>query len=250
VLIHGWPLNSDMWDYQARFLAHNGFRVIAYDRRGFGRSDKPWNGYEYDTFANDLADLIEHLDLRDVSLVGFSMGGGEVVRYAARYGTDRIARAALVSAVTPFLLETPDHDNGVKREVFDQMIDGLEADRPHFLAQFGKKFFGVGVLNQAVSTEMLQWALMMAMQASPKATIDCVRAFGETDFRPDMPKLTVPTLVIHGFEDKTVPIDLAGRAAVEALPNAQLIEYRSAPHGLFVTDKDRLNENLLAFLKG
>jgi len=249
VLIHGWPLNGDMWDYQARFLAGNGFRVISYDRRGFGRSDKPWNGYDYDTFSDDLADLIETLDLRDTSLVGFSMGGGEIARYAARYGTGRLRKAALVAAVTPFLLETPDHHNGVKREVFDQMIDGLEADRPHFLANFGKKFFGVGLLGGGVSAEMLQWSLMMAMQASPKATIDCVRAFGETDFRADMPKLDIPVLVIHGYEDKTVPIDIAGRAAAEALPNARLVEYRSAPHGLFITEKDRLNQDLLEFLR-
>ena len=247
VLIHGWPLNADMWEYQAVFLASQGFRVVAYDRRGFGRSGQPWQGYDYDTLADDLRALMNKLDLRDATLAGFSMGGGEVVRYLSRHGSDRVAKAVLISAVTPFLLKTPDHENGVDRGVFDDIIDGLSRDRPNFLAGFGKKFFGAGLLNFTVTTEILQWSWMMAMQGSPKATIDCVRAFSETDFRGDMAALKVPTLIIHGDADTTVPIDVAGREAARLVPHAAFHEYPGAPHGLFFTHKDDLNADLMAF---
>ncbi|WP_456316363.1 alpha/beta fold hydrolase [Teichococcus vastitatis] len=184
VLIHGWPLNADMWEYQAPVLASAGLRVISYDRRGFGRSGQPWSGYNYDTLADDLAAVMDHLDLRDATLVGFSMGGGEVARYLSRHGAaGRVSRAVLVSAVTPFLLRTADNPDGVDRSVFDGMIEGLQKDRPNFLATFGKQFFGAGLLTFSISSELLQWASMLALQASPKATMDCVRAFSETDFR-------------------------------------------------------------------
>lgn len=249
VFIHGWPLNADMWEYQMPYLTAQGFRTIAYDRRGFGRSGQPWTGYDYDTFADDLAALLDRLDLRRVTLVGFSMGGGEVARYLTRHGTDRIAKAVLIAAVTPYLLKAPDHPDGADVSVFDGMIAGLADDRPHFLANFSKSFFGIGMIQKPVSDEILQWCLMLAMQASPKGTIDCVRAFGHTDFRPDMKNFTVPTLVIHGDADQTVPIDISGRAAAKAVPGARLIEYAGAPHGLFVTEKDRLNGDLLDFLR-
>ena len=248
VLIHGWPLSGAMWEYQALFLASKGYRVIAPDRRGFGESGKPYAGYDYDTLANDLSDLMEALDLQGAALVGFSMGGGEVARYLARHGASRVSKAVLVSAVTPFLVKTADHADGVDRSTFDEMVQGLLADRPNFLGSFGKKFFGAGMLNFTVTAEILQWAQNLALQASPKATLDCVRAFSETDFRDDMRAFAVPTLVIHGDADATVPIDVSGRAAARMIPGAKLIEYGGAPHGLFFTEKDRLNADLIAFL--
>ena len=249
VLIHGWPLDSDMWEYQTSYLATQGLRCIAYDRRGFGRSDQPWTGYDYDTLADDLAAVIDQLDLREVTLVGFSMGGGEVARYLSRHGAGRVARAALISAVTPYLLKTPANADGADQSVFDQMVDGLRADRPHFLAGFGKTFFGAGLLNFSVSAEILQWANMMALLASPKATTDCVRAFSETDFRPDMAAFTMPTLIVHGASDATVPAAVSGRRAAQMIPHAQYIEYAGAPHALTFTEKDRLNADLLAFAR-
>ncbi|MCI0757012.1 alpha/beta fold hydrolase [Teichococcus vastitatis] len=251
VLIHGWPLNADMWEYQAPVLASAGLRVISYDRRGFGRSGQPWSGYNYDTLADDLAAVMDHLDLRDATLVGFSMGGGEVARYLSRHGAaGRVSRAVLVSAVTPFLLRTADNPDGVDRSVFDGMIEGLQKDRPNFLATFGKQFFGAGLLTFSISSELLQWASMLALQASPKATMDCVRAFSETDFRADLAGIAVPTLVVHGEGDATVPIGVSGRRAAQMIPGARLVEYAGAPHGLFFTEKDRLNQDLLAFIQG
>ena len=250
VLIHGWPLNGDMWEYQARILAGNGLRCVVPDRRGFGRSGQPWTGYDYDTLADDVDLLMQHLNLQGATLAGFSMGGGEVARLLARHGAGRVAKAVLIAAVTPYLLKTPDNPGGVDRGVFDGMIRGLEKDRPSFLATFGKTFFGASLLNFSVSSEILQWSLMMALQASPKATLDCVRAFSKTDFRRDMAAFTIPTLVIHGDGDATVPIDAAGRAAARLVPGAHLLEYPGAPHGLFYTERDRLNADLLAFIKG
>ncbi len=248
VLIHGWPLNAQMWEYQAPVLAAAGLRVVAYDRRGFGKSGQPWSGYDYDTLADDLAALMEALDLQGATLVGFSMGGGEVARYLSRHGAGRVAKAVLLSAVTPMLLKTADHPQGVDQAVFDKILAGLAADRPSFLATFGKQFFGAGLLNFTVTTEILEWALWMAMAASPKATTECVRAFSATDFRPDMAAFTVPTLVIHGTSDATVPIDVSGRAAAKLIPGARLVEYEGAPHATFFTEKDRLNQDLLGFI--
>ena len=250
VLIHGWPLNADMWEYQAPVLAERGHRVVIYDRRGFGRSDQPWSGYDYDILADDLAALMDHLDLRGAVLVGFSMGGGEVARYLSRHGAGRVSKAVLVSCVTPMLLKTADHPDGVDRSVFDQMVDGLKQDRPTFLATFGKKFYGAGLLNFTVTDGILEWTRGLALQASPKATMDCVRAFSETDFRPDMQAFTVPTLVIHGDADSTVPPDVTGRVAAEMIPGATLMMYPGAPHGLFFTEKDRLAADLTAFIAG
>ena len=250
VLIHGWPLNADMWEYQAPFLAENGCRVIAYDRRGFGRSDQPWSGYDYDTLADDLAAVMDKLDLRDAMLVGFSMGGGEVARYLSRHGAARVSHAVLVSAVTPYLLRTDAHPEGADRGIFDQMVEGLKNDRPGFLATFGKQFFGAGLLNFSVSSEILTWASMLALQASPKATLDCVRAFSETDFRPDMAHFTVPTMIIHGDADQTVPLAISAQKAAEMMPAAQLKVYPGAPHALTYTDRDKLNADLLGFAGG
>ena len=250
VFIHGWPLDSDMWEYQMPAVAKAGFRAVAYDRRGFGRSDQPWTGYDYDTFADDLKAVLDGLDLSDVTLVGFSMGGGEIARYMARHGGARVGRAVLVSAVTPFLLKTGDHPEGVDRSVFEGMIEGLVNDRPHFLANFSKTFFGAGVFSSPASTELMDWTGTLAMRASPKATADCVTAFGETDFRADMAHIRVPTLVIHGDEDATVPFEISGKAAAAAIPGARLVVYEGAPHAVPFTHKDRLTEDLLAFLRG
>jgi pimeloyl-ACP methyl ester carboxylesterase len=249
VLIHGWPLDSDMWEYQWPFLVDNGLRVVAYDRRGFGRSGQPLTGYDYDTMADDLKAVLDGLDLRDVTLVGFSMGGGEVARYMSRHHGERVSKAVLVSSVTPYLLLTDDNPEGVGRGTFDAMIDGLRKDRPCFLATFGKQFFGASLLNFTVSTEILQWSLMMAMLGSPKATIECVRAFAATDFRRDMGTFHVPTLIIHGDSDATVPVAKSARLAAAMIPQARLLEYPGAPHGLFFTEKDRLNQDLLDFIR-
>ena len=232
-----------------RFLVENGFRVVAYDRRGFGRSGKPWFGYDYDTLAADLGAIVEKLDLHDAALVGFSMGGGEVARYAANHGAGRVSSVALVSAVTPFLLQTQDNPDGVPQSVFDDFIAQLQADRPHFLNAFGKKFFGVGLVTSPVSAEILQWASMLALQASPAATIQCVRSFSSTDFRQDLTKLSMKTLIVHGDGDETVPIQVSGAAAAKLIPHAKFLTYPGAPHALVVTEKDRFNQDLLAFLR-
>lgn len=248
VFVHGWPLQADMWDYQMMPMVQHGLRAIAYDRRGFGRSDQPGGAYDYDVLADDLHAVLESLDLSDVTLVGFSMGGGEVARYMSRHGSRRIARCVLVSAVTPFLLKTADNPEGVDKTVFDQMVQKLLTDRPHFLASFGKMFYGVGLITSPVSTEILNWSAGMALQGSALATVACVRLFSETDFRADLRVFDRPTLVIHGLSDTTVPIEASGRRTATMIPGARLIEYEGAPHGLFYTERERLNGDLLSFL--
>ena len=249
VLIHGWPLSADSWDDQALALAEAGHRVIAYDRRGFGRSSQPFGGYDYDTLADDLADVLAATGATDeVSLVGFSMGGGEVARYLSRHSGRGVRKAALIGSVVPYVLQDDSNPDGVPAAMFEQIKDGLRRDRPHFLAGFAKQFFGVGWVSSPVSQEMLDWALTVAMQAGLKPTLACVDTFSRTDFRPDLPSFTVPTLIVHGTADKTVPIDPTARAAAKAIPGATLIEYDGAPHGLFATDKERLTRDLIDFL--
>lgn len=248
VLIHGWPLSSAMWEYQLNELPQRGIRCIAYDRRGFGRSDHPATGYDYDTLAGDLNDLLEHLDLKDVTLVGFSMGGGEVVRYLRTHGSARVSKVALIGAVTPYMLRTSDNPDGVDKGVFDQMDADLRADRPAFLTDFTKLFYGMGWITAPVSEPMIAANVELAMHASSRATLACVKAFSETDFRADLKAVTVPTLIIHGDSDKTVPIEASGRRTAAAIPGAQLLVYGGAPHGLFYTDRDRLNKDLEAFV--
>ncbi|GEO99922.1 alpha/beta fold hydrolase [Methylobacterium haplocladii] len=250
VLIHGWPLNADMWDYQSQALAEAGFRVIAYDRRGFGRSSQPSGGYDYDTFADDLAAIIEHGDLSDAVLVGFSMGGGEVARYIGRHGTARIGRTALVGAVPPYLLKGPDNPDGVDGSVFTGMKEGIAADRAQFFVDFGKTFLGVGRPGVDVSNGLQQWTLQLALQAGLRGTLACVDAFGTTDFRRDLEAFDTPTLVIHGDDDQVVPFEVSGRRAAGAIPGAELKVYAGAPHGLYATHKDRLSEDLIAFARG
>jgi pimeloyl-ACP methyl ester carboxylesterase len=243
VFIHGWAIGADMWEYQTTPLSRRGLRCIAYDRRGCGRSDHPDRGYDFDTFADDLAALLEHLDLRDVTLVGHSMGGGEVARYLSRHGARRIARAVLVGTITPFLRKTADNPDGVDDAVFAATIAALGEDRPAFLTAGAAGFFGAGLPGISVSPELMAWAVGLFLRASPSATIDMVRAFSTTDFRPDMPAFTVPTLVIHGDADANAPLALTGARTARAI-----VVYEGAPHGLFVTHKARFNEDLAAFV--
>jgi non-heme chloroperoxidase len=250
VLIHGWPADHQMWEHQSHSLAHYGKRVIAYDRRGFGKSDKPWGSYDYDVLADDLKAILDGLDLQNVTLVGFSMGGGEVARYMSRHGGARVSRVALVSAVTPFMLKTDDNPDGVPQEEFDKIIEGLRKDRPDFLQTFGKQFYGVGVVSKPVSQATLDWMQMLCLPAAPHATEECAKAFSSTDFRQDVRSIKVPTLIIHGTDDQTVPIKSSGDKTAELLPQATYIKYDGEPHGLFITAKDRLTQDLLDFTSG
>ncbi len=248
VLIHGWPLDADMWSAQALALAEKGHRVVAYDRRGFGRSDQPWAGYDYNTLSDDLGALIDHLGLEQVVLVGFSMGGGEVARYLSRHGAGKVAKAVLVSAVTPFMLKTETNPTGVDQSVFDAMAAGLREDRPHFYGSFIPAFYGNTMLKKRVSAEVIDWTFSLAMMGSARATLECAKAFAATDFRPDMAAFTMPTLIIHGTADATVPIDSSGRIAARMIEGSKLIEYDDEPHGIPATAPDRLSADLLAFI--
>lgn len=248
VLVHGWPLNADSWDDVATLLAHAGKRVIAYDRRGFGRSSQPWTGYDYDTLADDLAVVLTQCKADGAMVVGFSMGGGEVARYMRRHAGASVAKAVLISSVLPCLQRTADNPDGVDPAVFDEMLKGLKDDRPGFFQTFFKSFFGVGLLSRPVSDGVLQWAWTMAMQAGAHPTLECAKAFAGTDFRADLPSFKVPTLLIHGTDDQTVPIDASSRRTVRDIPGAVLLEFDGAPHGLLVTERDRVAAELLAFL--
>lgn len=249
VLIHGWPLNADSWEDQALALAEAGHRVIAYDRRGFGRSGQPWNGYDYNTLADDLADVLEATDARDAAIFGFSMGGGEVARYMARHGGKGVRAAGLIASVVPYMLKDATNPDGLDPQMIeDQMKAPIRADRPSFFAQFAKYFYGVGYITSPVSHEVLHNFERMAAQGSIKAILDCIDAFTSTDFRPDLACFTVPTLIVHGTSDQTVPIDISARAAARGIPDATFIEYEGEPHGLTVTAKDRLTADMLTFL--
>jgi pimeloyl-ACP methyl ester carboxylesterase len=244
---HGWPLNADSWEYQMNYLSSRGYRTIAFDRRGFGRSSQPWNGYDYDTFADDIAQLIEHLDLQDVTLVGFSMGGGDVSRYIARHGSSRVSRLVLLGAVTPIFGQVNGFEKGVPLDVFSGIRAGLLKDRAQFITDFGPMFYGSNQ-GQVVSDGVFAQTLNNALLASLKGTVDCVTAFSETDFREDMAKIDVPTLVIHGSGDQVVPLETTGKYAAELIKGATLKVYEGAPHGFTVTHADQLNEDLLAFV--
>lgn len=249
VLIHGWPLSGRMWEGQIDALRHAGYQVVSYDRRGFGQSGKTATGYTYDVFASDLKDLLEELNLTDVTLVGFSMGGGEVSRYAGLYGTDRVRSAMLVASVAPYLLKTADNpDGGMTHEDIEGMVKQVAQNRPQFLAGFTKKFLNWDENGAKLCDEFLDFAASMYMQASPVATQECVRAFGETDFRADLAKLTVPTLVVHGDKDQIVPLPASGQRVPQYAPNAELHVMAGAPHGLNATHNDEFNKILLDFV--
>ena len=248
ILIHGWPLSGDSWDPVMIALREAGMRAIAYDRRGFGRSDHAANGYDYDTFADDLADLIGHLGLTDnIGLAGFSMGGGEIARYLSRHSGKGVSAVALVSSVVPYMLRTEDNPDGVPQATFDQMTAGMQKDHRHFFTSFFKDFYGDGWITEAVSEEEKHWAWMTTMQAAKWAILEAANAFATTDFRPDLAHFRVPTLVIHGTADKTVPIDATGRQVAAQVPGAQLIEYQGEAHGVFATQTERLSQDLVAF---
>ena len=250
VFSHGWPLSSDSWESQMIFLASHGYRCIAHDRRGHGRSSQPWDGNEMDTYADDLAMLMDTLDLKNAVLIGFSTGGGEVARYIGRHGTKRVAKAALVSSVPPLMLQTPANPGGLPIKVFDDIRAGSIANRSQLYQDIASgPFFGFNRPGAKVSKGMIDSFWLQGMMAGHKNTYDCIKAFSETDFTEDLKKFDVPTLVIHGDDDQIVPIDAAGRAAAKIIKNAKLIVYPGAPHGLTDTHKEKLNADLLAFLK-
>lgn len=246
---HGWPLNSDSWESQMQFLAEKGYRVIAHDRRGHGRSSQPWEGNDMDHYADDLSDVIETLKLKDVTLVGFSTGGGEVARYIGRHGTKRVKKAALVSAVPPIMLKTENNPNGLPLEVFDGMRKASNENRSQLYLNIASgPFFGFNRPGAKPSQGMIQSFWRQGMLAGAKNTYDSIAAFSATDFRGDLAKFDIPTLVIHGDDDQIVPIETSGKASAALIKNAQLIVYAGAPHGLADTHKDRLNQDLLVFL--
>ncbi len=250
ILIHGWPLSSDSWDPQAFELAKAGYKVISYDRRGFGRSDQPWNGYDYSTLTDDLSDVMKATNAtNDATIVGFSMGGGEVARYCSKYDSKGVIKCGLISSIVPYMLQTLDNPDGVSKAKLDDILDGVKKDRPSFMRSFLMDFFGQGVLLNTVSEEIIDWVWSMTMQAGLKPTLSCAESFGMTDFRPELSTFKVPTLVIHGTSDKTVPIDATGRVAAKMINHSHYIEYDGAPHGLFVTHQQRLTDDLLSFLK-
>jgi non-heme chloroperoxidase len=250
VFSHGWPLCADSWESQMLFLATKGYRCIAHDRRGHGRSGQPWNGNEMDTYADDLSELIEKLDLKGAVLIGFSAGGGEVSRYIGRHGTKRVAKAALISAVPPLMLQTPANPEGTPIEKFDEIRKGCAADRSQFYKDLaGGPFFGANRPGAKVSRGMMDSFWLQGMQAGHKNTFDCIKAFSETDFTEDLKRIDVPTLVVHGDDDQIVPIGASGLRSSKLVRNAILKIYKGAPHGLLETHKEQLNADLLAFLK-
>jgi len=247
---HGWPLNSDSWESQMMFLADKGYRVIAHDRRGHGRSSQPWEGNDMDHYADDLATVINTLDLKDVTLVGFSTGGGEITRYIGRHGTDRVKKAALISAVPPMMLKTEDYPGGLPIEVFDGLRKASLANRSQLYRDIASgPFFGFNREGATPSQGLIDSFWVQGMQAGHKNTYDSIAAFSATDFRADLAKFDVPTLIVHGDDDQIVPIDASAHAAAKLVKDAQLIVYPGAPHGLADTHKDRLNQDLLAFLQ-
>jgi non-heme chloroperoxidase len=255
VLIHGWPLSGRSWEAQVAPLVEAGHRVVTYDRRGFGQSSQPWTGYDYDTFAADLDQLLSRLDLHDVTLVGFSMGGGEVVRYIARYGTAGVAKAVLAAAVPPYLYKSDDNPHGGLDDATIATFEtGVRTDRPAFLDGFTGEFFNAGGKGQldrksgAVSEPMRQYALRLAEVASPQGTLDCIAAFGRTDFRADVAAVTVPTLVVHGDSDAVVPFEVSGKRSHEAIAGSELVVIEGGPHGINASHPEQFNAALLDFL--
>lgn len=248
ILLHGWPLNERSWEAQVPVLLANGYRVISYARRGFGESSKPATGYNYDTFADDLHAIITKLDLKDITLVGFSMGTGEVARYISQYGDERIEKAIFISGILPALLKIENNPEGIEKSVFDDMIKKCIEDRPAFIARFLKDFYSHSIVGRkAVSEEMFKFSWNLAMEASGIATTNCIDAWGE-DFREDIKKIKVPSLVIHGSGDKITPIDICGKRLKEMLPGCEYLEIDGGPHGLLASHAEEVNAALVRFL--
>jgi non-heme chloroperoxidase len=249
VFSHGWPLSADAWEDQMLFLASRGFRCIAHDRRGHGRSSQPWNGNDMDTYADDLATLAETLDLEGAIHVGHSTGGGEVARYIGRYGTKRVAKAVLIGAVPPLMLRTAANPGGLPMETFDAIRAGVLADRSQYFKDLTAPFYGANRPGAKVSQGLRDSFWLQGMQAGLKAAVDCIRAFSETDFTNDLKAFDVPTLVLHGDDDQIVPIANSALLSAKAIPKARLVVYAGGSHGMCSTEKDRVNEDLLAFFK-
>jgi non-heme chloroperoxidase len=249
VFVHGWRLNSDMWEYQLPALVDRGLRCVAYDRRGCGRSDQPGAGYDFDTLADDLAALMDHLDLRDVTLVSHSMGSAEVARYLTRHGDERVARVALISPTLPYLQRDETNPEGVDPAAFDGISAALRADRPGYLTELAPAALGAGLPGVSVSDALTSWAIGLFLTASPKASIDTVYLHGVTDLRGDMASFTVPTLIVHGDSDALIPMEVSAQRAAPMIPDCTLVIYENASHWPFVTHRERLNEQLVAFAR-
>ena len=249
VFSHGWPLSADAWDPQMLFLGQNGYRVIAHDRRGHGRSSQPWNGNDMDTYADDLAALVEALDLKDATLVGHSTGGGEVTRYIGRHGSGRVAGAVLIGAVPPLMLKTAKNPGGLPISVFDENRDAVFADRSQFFKDLSMPFYGYNKPGAKVSQGVRDSFWLQGMQCSMKGAYDCIKAFSETDFTEDLKKIDVPTLILHGDADQIVPIGASALLSSKLVKNATLKVYPGAPHGMCTTRANEVNTDLLAFLK-
>lgn len=247
VFISGWGLSSEMWSYQMIDLSARGLRCIAYDRRGHGRSDDPGRGYDYDTLADDLAALLDHLDLRGVTLAAHSMGSGEAVRYLTRYGSSRVDRLALIGTALPFPLKTADNPDGFNRELIDIQRAMWHRDFPRWLFENEGPYFGAGLPGCSVSPEIVEWTKADMRQTSLKAILDCNLTLIETDFRAELRDISLPTLIVHGDRDSSFPIEMSGLLVSRLLPNNQFIVYENAPHGLYITHMQRLNEDLLEF---
>lgn len=247
ILIHGWPLSHKAWEKQITALVNRGYRVIAYDRRGFGQSDAPWEGYDYDTLASDLHALIMQLDLQQVNLVGFSMGGGEVIRYLTRYGAEKISKIALVASIIPLVKQKADNPDGVPEAGLNDILNALKTDRLNFLSNFHPAFYNYKSDGNPVSKQQLKYDFSISSHAAPQATVGAAIAWMDTDFRSECKQITVPTLIIHGKADETVPIATSANQAAALIPDSTLVVYDDAPHGLNITHADRLNNDLVAF---
>ncbi len=249
IFSHGWPLNADAWDPQMVFLGQHGFRVIAHDRRSHGRSEQTWDGNSMDTYADDLADLIDKLDLKNAVMVGHSTGGGEVARYLGRHGSKRVAKVVLISSVVPFLVKSDERPNGVPIEVLDGIRQGTLNDRPQYFKDFSTAFYGYNLPGAKISEGVRENFVLQGLQAGIKGLYDCIKAFSETDFTDDLKKIDVPTLVLHGDADQIVPFPASGAITAKIVKNAKLKVYPGFPHGMCTTEADTINQDLLAFIR-